>query len=300
MEPAHLQRLFQGRYGRPRKMQRGGQKKSTRQVGQPFQHERQPWHPQAAIQSQVLAGTGAVKQLVARQQFVHPARAEPEAVTKIGQAGLVKMRDISCHRRRLAGKRHGGEKHGQLPVGIAHLIGEDMQRPGVLDAAGERHELVPTESPAQRHQIHQHLLQRLRTCAAIGGRGQLENVVAQTRRQPSFLHQQPASYHRHIKGLAGSRLRRREQGGAGQRAAAQQLLHGGTGCGAQEVQRSLPVFLPDDEFGERFRQRGFIPEKTLQRGVVAPCEPVGMLPHRIGHGQAKIFPAGNSLRLRRL
>src|ERR1035437_1763351 len=112
MEPAHLQRSFQGGYGRVCKKQSRGKKKSTQQVGKPFHRQRQSRHPETKVRRQLETRT--VQTLVTLQKLVHPARAEAETGAEVRQTGLSEVREVFRHVRRFAGKQPGGEKHGQL------------------------------------------------------------------------------------------------------------------------------------------------------------------------------------------
>src|ERR1035437_9446319 len=118
------------------------------------------------------------------------------------------------------------------------------------------------------------------------------------------LQEKPANRQRRTEGLARGRLRRREKDRVVQRAASQQLLHGGTRRAMQKLKYQPPIFLSDNEFGKwlraGLRQSGITFEETLQTqvAVTTPNQPVGMLPRRIVNRQAEFLPAGKFLRLR--
>ena len=163
--------------------------------------------------------------MVAAQKLIRSARPESERRGQVRQPGLTEVHQVSGDLGGLAGQHHRSEQGGHLALVFPEYVGQPVQRLGILNPADKHLKLAPVQALAQRHQVEQHLLERLRAAAAIGLTCPRDHGVAQTRRQAALLQQQSADGYGRIEGLPRRRLGRGENDGVNQVAAAQQPPH---------------------------------------------------------------------------
>src|SRR5438270_1433024 len=109
MKAADLQRTFQNRDRRPRKMHRQRQQESCGHITKPLKSQGKSGRMQGGIERELELEREASESLIAAQKFIEPTLAIAQALAQIVDPGLAEICQVTRHRSRFAGQRDAGE-----------------------------------------------------------------------------------------------------------------------------------------------------------------------------------------------
>src|SRR5438270_12915690 len=102
MKAADLQRTFQNRDRRPRKMHGQRQQESCGHITKPLKSQGKSGRMQGGIERELELERETSQALIAAQKFIEPTLPITQALTEVMDPGLAEICQVSRHRSRLA------------------------------------------------------------------------------------------------------------------------------------------------------------------------------------------------------